>query len=76
MLDVDYVRQLEPAIGAGLYGASVRFELVREHLDRRPRRSDLNPRGLPQRTVIEAKLIEISVGIRPVYRGATAELAA
>ncbi len=76
LLDVDYVRQLEPALEAGQLGASVRFRLVREHIERLPRASELNPDRLPERTVLEAELVEISLGAMPVYAGATAELAA
>jgi hypothetical protein len=47
-----------------------------ENFNARPRASELDPHRLPERTVLEARLHEISLGTFPVYSGTSAELAA
>jgi hypothetical protein len=53
----------------GSYGASFRFQTVREDVDQHPARSESNPEGLPERTVREAKVLELG----PVSWGAYPE---
>lgn len=62
-------------IRRGLYGTSVALRNVKTDVDRSPPKSDYNPRGLPEHTIKEASLKEISVVTFPAYEGATAGLA-
>jgi len=57
---------------AGQYGASMRFSVMRDREDKRPERSEHNPDGLAERTIIEAKVREFGPVTFPAYEGATA----
>jgi HK97 family phage major capsid protein len=57
---------------AGQYGASFRFRVTREDLDRKAKVSDYNPDGLPERTIREVELFEFGPVTYPAYAGATA----
>jgi HK97 family phage prohead protease len=59
---------------AGLYGASFRFEAIREDYTHRPGRSAHNPEGLPERTLREVRLHELGPVTFPAYAGATASV--
>lgn len=72
LLDTAYVRELVPGLRAGAYGASFRFAVRREHVVQSPERSDYNPDGLPERTILEAKVMEFGPVTFPAYEGATA----
>jgi HK97 family phage prohead protease len=72
LLDTSYNRDLIPGLEAGLYGASFRFQVMREELNDQPDPSDHNPRGLPERTIKEARLHEFGPVTFPAYQGATA----
>lgn len=74
MLPTNYNQELIPGLDAGLYGASFRFQVVSEEYDKKPKRSDGNPTGLPERTVTEAKVIEFGPVTFPAYKEATAGL--
>ena len=52
------------------YGSSHTFSVVREDWNPRPKRSAYNPDALPERTIKEAKIREISVVTWPAYAGA------
>jgi phage head maturation protease len=56
---------------AGVYGASFRFQVVRENIDNAARVSTYNPKGLPERTITEAKVFEFGPVTYPAYAGAT-----
>jgi HK97 family phage prohead protease len=56
----------------GVYGASFRFETIRDLWDDDPTRSESNPEGLPERTVTEAKVSEAGPVSWPAYPDATA----
>lgn len=56
----------------GQYGASFRFQVMREDLDEEPESSDENPRALPQRTLKELRLFEFGPVTFPAYADATA----
>jgi len=63
-LDVPYVRDLLPAVRAGLYGTSIRF---------RPTQVDRGRAGgLERRRVTEGELQELSLAAFAVYSGTTA----
>lgn len=56
----------------GVYGASFRFQSVRDEWDDRPARTGDNPEALPVRTVREAKVFEAGPVSWPAYADATA----
>ena len=72
LLDTSYNRDLIPGLEAGLYGASFRFRVLRQKLEKRPPVSDANRDGLPERTVAEASVKEFGPVTFPAYDGATA----
>jgi len=72
LLDTGYNRDLEPGLRAGLYGASFRFHVIREDLNRDPGSSTYNPKGLPERTIREAQVLEFGPVTFPAYAEATA----
>jgi HK97 family phage prohead protease len=74
LFDTSYNRDLIPALDAGAYGASFRFQVVTEDFNKTPSRSDGNPHGIPERTVTEAKVIEFGPVTFPAYANATAGL--
>ncbi len=57
---------------AGQYGASFRFGVVREDWVEEPEASEMNPRGLPERTVREARVAEFGPVTFGAYANATA----
>jgi HK97 family phage prohead protease len=58
---------------AGEYGASFRFETMRDEFVTMPGRSAHNPKGLPERTLVEAVLHEFGPCTFGAYSGATAK---
>ena len=76
LFDAEYVRELVPALRAGALGSSFRFTVTREDWDERPGRSTYNPDGLAERTIREARVLELGPVVFPAYQGATAGVAA
>jgi HK97 family phage major capsid protein/HK97 family phage prohead protease len=74
LLNVHYVRELIPGLEAALYGCSFRFRVIREEWDEEPEPSDDNPKGLPERTLLELQVPEFGPVTFPAYPGATAAL--
>jgi phage head maturation protease len=74
LLDTTYNRDLIPGLDAGLYGASFRFQVMQEDYDAKPKRSDHNPNGLPERTITEARVREFGPVTFGAYADATAGL--
>jgi HK97 family phage prohead protease len=72
LLDTSYNRDLLPGLRAGLYGASFRFQSVKEEFERSPKSGPHNPEGLPERTIKEVELFEFGPVTFPAYKGATA----
>jgi phage head maturation protease len=74
LFDVDYVHRLLPALKAGQLGTSWTFHPVRDKftLDPRPQRSSYNPKGIPEVTHHEIRLIEFGPCMFPAYAGAAA----
>jgi len=58
----------------GLYGSSHSFRVIREDWEPRPKAASHNPNGIPERTIKEAMVYEISAVTWPAYAGATASL--
>jgi HK97 family phage prohead protease len=67
LLDTSYNRDLIPGLEAGLYGASFRFRVLRQNVNKKP-----NDGGMPERTVSEAAVKEFGPVTFPAYEGATA----
>jgi HK97 family phage prohead protease len=72
LFDTSYVRDLLPGLEAGVYGSSMRFRVVKEEWNDDPGVSDYNPRGLPERTILEARLFEFGPVTWPANPSATA----
>ncbi len=72
LLDTSYNRDLEPGLKEGVYGASFRFRVMREDVDKEAARSQHNPKGLPERTITEAQVMEFGPVTFPAYAGASA----
>jgi HK97 family phage major capsid protein/HK97 family phage prohead protease len=72
LLDTSYNRDLLPGLEAGLYGASYRFRVMREEIVEEPGESAHNPKGLPERTIKEAQVMEFGPVTYPADAGATA----
>jgi phage head maturation protease len=71
LLDTSYNRDLLPGLKDGVYGASFRFQVMKEELKQDPGVSDHNPKGLPERTITEARVMEFGPVTFPAYAGAT-----
>jgi HK97 family phage prohead protease len=72
LLDTSYNRDIVPGLKAGQYGASFRFQVIREEVNSDPGRSDHNPEGIEERTIKECLVREFG----PVTFGAYAEATA
>jgi len=73
LLDARYVREdIQPGLEADLYGASFRFRVMREDIQKEPKPSDSNPKGLPERTIREVELFEFGPVTFPAYPDASA----
>ena len=57
---------------AGAYGSSFRFGVDDEDIVHRPKVSDHNPEGLPERTILKATVPEVGPVTFPAYANATA----
>lgn len=67
LFDTIAARELAPLLEAGVLGSSFRFGVEKLRSEDRPARSDFNPEGLPQRTILEARLVEVGPTAFPVY---------
>jgi hypothetical protein len=72
LIDTSYNRDLLPGLRAGLYGASYRFQVNEEQWDQKPGRSQHNPDGLPERTILDMTVREFGPVTFPAYAKATA----
>lgn len=72
LFDTFYVRELLPGLESGSYGSSMRMRVVKEQWDDEPEPSDYNPRGLPERTILEVRLLEFGPVTFPANPEATA----
>ena len=63
---------LVDGLRAGAYGSSFRFSVDEEDVVRSPERSDWNPEGLPERSIVRASVFEVGPVTFPAYAGATA----
>lgn len=58
LFDTGYNRELLPGLRAGVYGASMRMHVMEDAWDDKPSRSAHNPDGLPERTIVRARVLE------------------
>lgn len=58
LFDTSYNRDLYPGLVAGVYGSSMRMQVIQESWNDEPGVSEHNPKGLPERTITEIKLFE------------------
>jgi HK97 family phage prohead protease len=65
---------LRSGLTAGVYGSSFRFSVEREQYVTNAKRSSFNPKGLPERTILEARVYEFGPVSFPAYEGATSQL--
>lgn len=76
LLDTEFNRELLPGLEAGLYGASMRFKIIRAEENLDPGRTKDNPDGIPTRNIKEALVREVSVTAFPVYKNTSADVSA
>jgi HK97 family phage prohead protease len=76
LLDTSYNRDLVAMLAAEppVLGSSFRFKVVRDSFERKPVRSDFNPKRLPERTITELRMQEFGPVTFPAYAGAKAGL--
>ncbi len=71
LLDTSYNRDLLPGLQAGVYGSSFRFQVIRDEWNDDPGVSDHNPKGIPERTIKEVRLMEFGPVTFPANPAAT-----
>jgi len=76
LLDTSYVRDLIPALEAGIYSASFRFSVADngETWNEQPERSERNPNGIPERTITRLNVMEFGPVLWPANPAATASV--
>lgn len=74
VLDTSDNRDLVPGLAAGVYGSSFMFQVLQEFWDDEPEPSEHNPRGLPERSITEVKLLEFGPVTWPANPTATSGL--
>lgn len=72
LFDTSYNRDLLPGLKAGVYGSSFRFRVIKEEWNDEPGTSEWNPKGLPERTIKEVKLMEFGPVTFPANPESTA----
>lgn len=72
MLDTSYNRDLYPGLAAGGYGSSFMFQVLRDKWEYEPKASDYNPDAIPERTILEVRLLEFGPVTWPANPEATA----
>lgn len=60
---------LMDGLRAGEYGTSYRFSIVQAEFVQRPKKSDYNPAGIPELTILEARVREFGPTPIPYYKG-------
>lgn len=72
LFDTTYNHDLLPALKAGAYGSSFRFQVIKDEWNDEPGTSPANPKGLPERTIKEVRLYEAGPVVFPANPEATA----
>jgi HK97 family phage prohead protease len=68
----EYVKELLPALKHGQFGASFRFQVTSETVNRNPGKSDYNPDGIEERIITAMRVREFGPVTFPAYPAATA----
>lgn len=72
LLDTTYNRDIAELVRAGaIDGQSIRFTVMDEEWVDRPQRSEVNPQGLPERTIRAVRLYELGPVTFPAYEATT-----
>jgi HK97 family phage prohead protease len=74
LFDTSYNRDLLPGLRAGVYGASFRMRVQGEEWDDEPKASRTNPKGIPERTITRAKVMEFGPVTFPANPKASASM--
>jgi HK97 family phage prohead protease len=74
LFDTSYNRDLLPGLRAGVYGASFRMRVQGEEWDDEPKPSRTNPKGIPERTITRAKVMEFGPVTFPANPKASASM--
>lgn len=74
LLDTSYNHDLVEGLRAGGYGSSFMFNVIRDEWNEEPEPSEHNPRALPERTILEVRLLEFGPVTWPANPDATAGL--
>jgi HK97 family phage prohead protease len=74
LFDTSYNRDLLPGLKAGVYGASFRMRVLEDSWNDEPDPSDYNPKGLPERTITRAKVMEFGPVTFPANPEASASV--
>lgn len=74
LYDTPEIRSLIPGLKDGQYGSSFSFDVVKEDVNVKPKRSDWNPEGIPEVTILEARVREFGPTPLPAYKGTSAGL--
>jgi HK97 family phage prohead protease len=74
LFDTSYNRDLLPGLRAGVYGASFRMRVTGEEWDDEPKPSRYNPKGIPERTITRATVMEFGPVTFPANPKASAQV--
>lgn len=74
LLDTSYNRDLLPGLKRGLYGASFRMHVLADEWDDEPKPSRQNPKGIPERTITRARVMEFGPVTFPANPKASASV--
>lgn len=72
LFDTSYNRDLLPGLQAGVYGSSFRFRVIKDEWNEDPGVSAHNPKGIPERTILEVRLFEFGPVTFPANPASTA----
>lgn len=72
LFDTSYNRDLVPGLEAGVYGSSMRMRVIKDEWNDDPGPSAHNPKGIPERTIKEIRLVEFGPVTFPANPDATA----
>ena len=74
LLDTSYNRDLLPGLRRGLYGSSMRMRVKEESWDDAPPKSEHNPDGIPERSVLQVAVDEAGPVTFPANPGSSSAM--
>ena len=74
LYDTSYNRDLLPGLKDGAYGSSMRMRVIKDEWNDAPGISEHNPKGIPERTIKEARLFEFGPVTFPANPDSTASV--